>query len=63
VQAELHARAAHRLAARGNQKVGFVDCASFVLMEHLGLRTAFAYDRDFEREGFELMTRAEQVGG
>ena len=61
VDAELHGLAAHRMAARGARQVSFVDCVGFVLMEQLGLRRAFAYDLDFEREGFVLLTRPEQV--
>jgi len=33
-----------------------VDRASFALMRSLGIRRAFAFDRDFEREGFELVS-------
>jgi hypothetical protein len=35
--------------------VSLVDHASFVLMRALGIGRAFAYDDDFEREGFELV--------
>ena len=38
-----------------DQDFSFVDCTSFALMEQLGLKTAFAFDRHFEQYGFELV--------
>jgi predicted nucleic acid-binding protein len=35
-------------------RVGWVDCASFAVMQELGLRQAFGFDDDFVRAGFEL---------
>jgi predicted nucleic acid-binding protein len=32
----------------------FTDCTSFVIMRELGIRTAFSFDRDFQRAGFEV---------
>jgi predicted nucleic acid-binding protein len=34
-------------------RVGWVDCASFAIMEELGLRQFFGFDDDFVRAGFE----------
>ncbi len=34
------------------QRVGWVDCASFAVMEELGLRQFFGFDDDFVRAGF-----------
>ncbi len=48
------ALAAYRRAA--SARVSFVDHASFALMRSLGIRRAFAYDNDFAREGFELVS-------
>ena len=39
----------HKLA---DQKVGFTDAISFVLMSRHGLTTAFTFDRHFEDAGF-----------
>ena len=33
-------------------RVGWVDCASFAIMEELGLREFFGFDEDFVRAGF-----------
>ena len=55
VTAEEHERAVYRLGQRNRRKLSFVDCVSFVLMEQLGITTAFAYDSDFENEGFEIV--------
>lgn len=34
---------------------GLVDCASFVVMESLGVERAFAFDADFAAAGFQVM--------
>ena len=49
-----------RYGARMDQRWGITDCASFVLMESLGITEALAYDRDFERAGFIALLRAGQ---
>lgn len=36
-------------------ELSFVDHASFAMMRARGIRTAFAYDADFEDHGFELV--------
>ncbi len=33
----------------------FTDCTSFVLMEHLGLRKALTFDRNFSEAGFAMV--------
>ena len=55
IDAELFtvALSAHRRAE--SARVSLVDHASFALMRSLGIRRAFAYDDDFEREGFEVV--------
>lgn len=37
-------------------RISFVDHASFALMRSLGIARVFAYDDDFAREGFELIS-------
>lgn len=41
-----------RYRSRG---LSFVDCSSFVVMESLGVRRAFAFDRQFTSAGFALV--------
>lgn len=42
--------------ASGSAGVSLVDHASFAVMRALGIGRAFAYDDDFGREGFELVS-------
>lgn len=37
-----------------DQRVGYCDCVSFVVMRRLRLRDAFAFDRHFELAGFRI---------
>lgn len=47
------ALASHRAAIE--RGISFVDWVSFEMMRHSGIRRAFAFDRDFSREGFVLV--------
>lgn len=40
---------------RGDKTWGLVDCASFVIMEDLGLTDAFTNDRHFKQAGFTCL--------
>lgn len=55
VDADLHASAvtAHLRALR--RRSSLVDQVSFELMRRRGIRSALALDRDFDREGFDLL--------
>ena len=50
-----HDIAVELLTRRNRRRLSLVDCVSFVLMETYGSTTAFAYDSDFQSEGFELI--------
>jgi predicted nucleic acid-binding protein len=50
-----HEEAVRLLASRGKPTLSLVDCVSFVLMRKYRITTAFAFDEDFEREGFQLL--------
>ena len=44
-----------RLVRLADKRLSLTDCASFELMEHLGLDTAFTFDRDFRDCGFAMV--------
>jgi predicted nucleic acid-binding protein len=52
VDADTHARSISALLIAGRRNLSLVDCASFDTMRHLGLDTAFAFDRHFPEQGF-----------
>lgn len=52
VDEETHARGVASMLAAGQRNLSLVDCTSFEVMRARGLRTAFAFDPDFSRQGF-----------
>ena len=55
VDRELHDRAVGAMLASGRRTVSLVDHVSFILMRDRQMRTAFAFDRDFADQGFEVL--------
>lgn len=55
VDEHVHAAATVAHVAALSRTVSFVDRVSFELMRRLGLRTAFAFDADFRRQGFDTV--------
>ncbi len=53
-----HEEAVRRLARAGRRGISFVDQVSFLIMRRRGVRTALAFDPDFEREGFRIVGAA-----
>ena len=53
-----HEEAIRRMARVGKRQVSFVDQVSFVVMRRRAVRTALAFDPDFEEEGFQLFRGA-----
>jgi uncharacterized protein len=45
----------YRMAA--DKGWSLTDCASFLIMEEMGIRDALTYDRHFEQAGFEALLR------
>ena len=55
ITAEDHMTATHALLTAGRRGLSLVDCASFQLMRRLGANKAFAFDRHFAEQGFEVL--------
>ncbi len=51
----VHEAVAHWLERYADQRFSLTDAVSFEVMRRERLKTAFAYDRDFETAGFELL--------
>lgn len=52
VDADLHGRALSALLAAGSREVSLVDWTSFELMRERAIDAAFAFDDDFDAQGF-----------
>jgi predicted nucleic acid-binding protein len=55
VDAELHASAVTAYLRSLRRRPSLIDHVSFELMRRRGVRSALALDRDFAREGFDLV--------
>lgn len=62
VNAELHETAVAEFRASASRSVSLVDRVSFALMRREAVGTAFAFDRDFEEQGFALLAAAGSAG-
>ena len=51
----IHEAATIALLAAGRRETSFVDWASFEVMRRSAIEVAFAFDRDFARQGFRLV--------
>jgi len=50
-----HRVAVSALLIAARRRLSLVDCMSFTIMRQLQLRRAFAFDRDFNTQGFETL--------
>lgn len=50
-----HRAAMAAVLAAGRRDLSLVDCSSFEVMRRLTLRKAFAFDRHFNEQGFEVI--------
>lgn len=55
VDEDLHQTAVNELLRRDRRRLSLVDCVSFEVMRRRGITDAFAFDDDFEAEGFTLV--------
>jgi predicted nucleic acid-binding protein len=58
VDESTHKAAVEMLFTSKSRSLSLVDCVSFVVMRRLGLRTAFAFDKHFQSQGFICLTGA-----
>lgn len=57
VGAELFSRSLSLYSARPDKHWSLTDCASFLVMERLGIQDALSYDLHFEQAGFRPLLR------
>jgi len=62
IEGSLHNLAYSLWLSLGRRKVSFVDCTSFITMRHHKVETAFAFDRHFEEQGFEIVSKGDNGG-
>jgi predicted nucleic acid-binding protein len=49
------------LLTAARRQLSLVDCVSFNVMHRLGIKTAFAFDDDFAKQGFELIPEMSEM--
>lgn len=54
VDLELHEEALKELERVGKRGISLVDCTSFIVMRRRDVKKAFAFDPDFEDQGFTI---------
>lgn len=52
VTATIHSAAVGAMLAAGRKRLSLVDCSSFEVMRHAGIKRAFTLDRHFREQGF-----------
>lgn len=55
MDAQSHYSSVMAMLIAGRRRLSLVDCASFETMRRLGVSTAFAFDPDFEEQGFKII--------
>jgi predicted nucleic acid-binding protein len=56
MSADAHQVSVEAFLAASRRSLSLVDCSSFEVMRRQGLLRAFAFDRHYPEQGFELMT-------
>lgn len=54
IDLSLHMIAEGYFRKHATRKLSFVDCVSFIVMRQHNISTAFAFDEDFRKAGFQL---------
>jgi len=55
ISPEQHQSGISALLAADRRGLSLVDCVSFEVMRHLGIRTVFCFDTHFRKQGFTLI--------
>jgi predicted nucleic acid-binding protein len=55
VNADLHRLGISALLSTGKRRLSFVDCISFEMMRHFGLKHVFTFDAHFREQGFKTI--------
>jgi len=58
VAEDVFGRATSAYLAGLGERASFVDRVSFEVMRHLAIPTAFTFDRDFKRQGFDVVPQS-----
>ena len=56
ISSSLHEAAIDDVFRFGKRKLSLVDCSSFIFMRHSHISKMFAYDPNFEEQGFQAFT-------
>lgn len=57
IDAVAHERIVQAMLTAHSRHLSLVDCASFDVMRRRGIATAFAFDRHFAEQGFDVLDR------
>ena len=55
IDRDLHGQGLSTLLSQGHRRLSLVDCLSFEVMRRFNIDKAFAFDRDFSKQGFQLL--------
>ncbi len=55
VDESMHKSGVSALLTASRRKLSLVDCVGFEIMRRLGIKTAFAFDPDFEEQGYKCI--------
>jgi predicted nucleic acid-binding protein len=56
MSSEAHQASVEAFLASSRRSLSLVDCSSFEVMHRQGLQRAFAFDKHYAEQGFELLT-------
>jgi len=56
IEETIHQQASNAVLTANRKNLSLVDCASFSVMRHLGVKNVFSFDRHFKEQGFKCLT-------